>query len=82
MYQSFKDLLVYKKVFELAMEIFQISKSFPIEELYLLTDQIRRASRTVCSNIAEGYRKRQYEAHYKSKLPDADMLRRSLYERK
>ena len=82
MYQSFKDLLVYKKAFELAMEIFQISKSFPKEELYSLTDQIRRASRSVCSNTAEGYRKRQYEAHYKSKLPDADMLRRSLYERK
>ena len=73
MYQSFKDLLVYKKAFELAMEIFQISKSFPKEELYSLTDQIRRSSRSGCSNTAEGYRKRQYEAHYKSKLSDADM---------
>ena len=70
---SYKDLLAYKKAFELAMEIFQISKNFPIEEKYSLTDQIRRSSRSVCSNLAEGYRKRQYEAHFLSKVSDADM---------
>jgi len=57
---SFGDLIVYKKAFELAMEIFEISKSFPKEETYSLTDQIRRSSRSVCSNIGEAYRKRRY----------------------
>ncbi|MBU4444717.1 four helix bundle protein [bacterium] len=71
--KSFKDLLAYKKAFELAMEIFQISKNFPTDEKYSLTDQIRRSSRSVCSNLAEGYRKRQYEAHFISKVSDADM---------
>ncbi len=55
---DFKELIAYKKAFELAMEIFEISKSFPTEEKYALTDQIRRSSRSVCSNIAEAYRKR------------------------
>ena len=50
---SFKELKVYQMAYELAMEIFQISKNFPKEELYSLTDQIRRSSRSVCSNIAE-----------------------------
>ena len=71
--KSFKDLLAYKKAYELAMEIFHISKNFPDEEKYSLTDQIRRSSRSVCSNLAEGYRKRQYEAHFVSKVSDADM---------
>ena len=71
--KSFKDLLVYQKTFELAMEIYHVSKSFPVEEKYSLTDQIRRASRSVCSNLAESYRKRQYEAHFVSKVSDADM---------
>jgi hypothetical protein len=54
---TFKDLTVYKKAFELAMQIFEVSKSFPKEEKYSLTDQIRRSSRSVCSSIAEAYRK-------------------------
>ncbi len=70
---TFKDLTVYKKAFELAMDIFEISKGFPKEERYSLTDQIRRSSRSVCSSIAEAYRKRRYEAHFISKTSDADM---------
>ncbi|NJO88394.1 MAG: four helix bundle protein [Chloroflexia bacterium] len=69
---SFKDLKVYKLAFSLAMEIFEISKGFPKEEKYALTDQIRRSSRSVCSNIAEGYRKRRYPKHFTSKMTDAD----------
>ncbi|MBE0550853.1 MAG: four helix bundle protein [Ignavibacterium sp.] len=70
---TFKDLTVYKKAFELAMQIFEVSKNFPKEEKYSLTDQIRRSSRSVCSSIAEAYRKRRYEAHFISKTSDADM---------
>ncbi|HPC35533.1 MAG TPA: four helix bundle protein [Candidatus Marinimicrobia bacterium] len=70
---SFRDLLAYKKSFELAMEIFQISKDFPVEEKYSLIDQIRRSSRSVCANLAESYRKRQYEPYFLSKVSDADM---------
>jgi four helix bundle protein len=70
---SFKDLTVYKKAFGLAMEIFEISKDFPKEEKYSLIDQIRRSSRSVCSSVAEAYRKRRYEAHFVSKTSDADM---------
>lgn len=73
MKQSFKDLIVYKKAFNLAMKIFDCSKSFPKEETYSLTDQIRRSSRSVCASIAEAYRKRRYEAHFISKTSDADM---------
>lgn len=73
MKQSFKDLIVYKKAFDLAMKIFDCSKSFPKEETYSLTDQIRRSSRSVCASIAEAYRKRRYEAHFISKTSDADM---------
>jgi len=69
---SFKDLLAYKKAYQNAMDIFEISKSFPIEERYSLTDQIRRSSRSVCANIGEAYRKRRYPAHFISKLTDAD----------
>ena len=69
---SFKKLLAYEKGFSLAMDIFELSKSFPKEEKYSLTDQIRRSSRSVCANMAEAYRKRQYEKHFKSKLSDAD----------
>lgn len=69
---GFKTLLAYKKGFELAMEIFQISKTFPQSEQFALTSQIVRSSRAVCSAIAEGYRKRQYEKHFRSKLSDAD----------
>jgi hypothetical protein len=54
---TFRDLIVYKKGFELAMEIFEMTKSFPKDEKYSLTDQIRRSSRSVCTCLAEGYRK-------------------------
>jgi len=69
---SFQKLMVYQKGFELSMRIFEISKSFPKEETYALIDQIRRSSRSICSNIAEAYRKRRYEKHFISKLTDAD----------
>jgi four helix bundle protein len=69
---SFKSLKVYKLSFDLAMEIFEISKAFPKEEKYSLTDQIRRSSRSVCSNIAEAYRKRRYPKNFTSKVSDAD----------
>lgn len=70
---TFKDLTVYKKAFELSMLIFNESKKFPDDEKFGLTSQIRRSSRSVCSNIGEGYRKRQYPAHFVSKCSDADM---------
>jgi four helix bundle protein len=70
---KFKELTVYKKAFALSMEVFSISKKFPDEEKYGLTSQIRRSSRSVCSSIGEGYRKRRYEAHFISKTTDADM---------
>jgi len=69
---SFKKLLAYQKAFELSMEIFELSKSFPKEETYSLTDQIRRSSRAICANVAEAYRKREYQKHFISKLTDAD----------
>ena len=71
--QSFRDLTVYKKAFALAMEVFEISKLFPKEERYSLTDQMRRSSRAVCSCLAEAYRKRSYPAYFVSKCSDADM---------
>jgi len=67
-----QDLLVYKKAIEAAMEIFEVSKSFPKEETYSLTDQIRRSSRSVPANIAEAWRKRRYKAAFISKLNDAE----------
>ena len=70
---TFRDLTVYKKAFGLAMEIFALSKKFPAEEKYSLTDQIRRSSRSVCSCVGEAYRKKQYKAHFVSKSSDADM---------
>jgi four helix bundle protein len=66
------DLEVYNKAFDVAMRIFELSKKFPKEETYSLTDQIRRASRSVCSNLAEGWRKRRYEAAFISKLSDSE----------
>lgn len=69
---DFKELLAYKKSFELAIEIFDLSKTFPKEEKYSLTDQIRRSSRSVSANIAESYRKRRYVNHFISKLTDSD----------
>jgi len=69
---DFKDLIVYKKAFKLAMDIFEISKKFPKEETYSLTDQIRRSSRSVCANLGESYRKRRYPKHFVSKISDSD----------
>ncbi len=68
---SVRDLNVYRLSFDAAMEIFEISKDFPIEEKYSLTDQIRRSSRSVCTNIAEGWRKRRYKAVFINKLTDS-----------
>lgn len=70
--RSHQDLDVYKLGFECAMEIFEITKSFPLEEKYSLTDQIKRSSRSVCSNIAEAFRKRKYPKSFVSKLSDAE----------
>jgi four helix bundle protein len=69
---SAKNLRVYQKAYNLAMEIFDISKTWPREEKYSITDQIRRSSRSVCSNLREAWAKRRYEAHFISKLTDAD----------
>ncbi|MFN3755487.1 MAG: four helix bundle protein [Flavobacterium sp.] len=69
---DFKELLAYQKAFSLAMEIFRISNSFPNEERFSLTDQIRRSSRSVCANMAEAYRKRKYPNYFISKLTDCD----------
>ena len=68
----FQDLLAYQKSFALAMKLFQITKLFPKEEMYSLTDQIRRSSRRVPVTIAEAYRKREYPKHFHSKLTDSD----------
>ena len=68
----YKDLVGYKKAYALAMEIFYVSKSFPTEERYSLTDQVRRSSRSVCANIAESYRRRRYKDYFVSKLSDAE----------
>jgi four helix bundle protein len=68
-----ENLIVYQRSFKLAMMIFEISKTFPKEEKYSLTDQVRRSSRSVSANLAEAYCKRRYEAHFLSKLSDSDM---------
>lgn len=70
--KDFTDLKVYQNAFDTSMAIFEISKTFPVEERYSLTDQIRRSSRSVCANIAEAWRKRRYPASFISKLSDAD----------
>ena len=70
--QKHTDLDVYKKAFEAAMRIFENSKSFPKEETYSLTDQVRRSSRSVCANLAEAWRKRRYEAAFVAKLSDSE----------
>jgi hypothetical protein len=72
---SAKELNVYQKAYGLAMQIFEISKSFPAEEKYALTSQIRRSSRSVCLNLREAWSKRRYEAHFISKLTDCDGFR-------
>ncbi len=70
--KSHEDLEVYQMAFDAAMKIFQLSKKFPVEERYSLTDQIRRSSRSVCANLAEAWRKRRYEAANVAKLNDCD----------
>ena len=63
-----RELEIYKMAFQAAMQIFELSKKFPPEEKYSLTDQIRRSSRSVCANLAEAWRKRRYEAAFVAKL--------------
>ncbi len=70
--KSFRDLRVYQAAFELQQEVFRVSKSFPKEEMFSLTDQIRRSSRAIGANLAEAWQKRRYEAHFVSKLSDSD----------
>jgi len=69
---SAKELTVYKKAYELAMRVFELSRNFPAEERFALTSQIRRLSRSVCLNLREAWAKRRYEAHFISKLTDCD----------
>lgn len=70
--RSFKDLRVWQNAMEIAMKIFEITKSFPVKECFSLTDQIRRSSRSVAANIAESWKKRRYPAAFVSKLNDAE----------
>lgn len=70
--QKVTELDVYRLAFDMQQKVFEISKSFPVEEKYSLTDQIRRSSRSVGANICEAWRKRRYPAHFRSKLTDAD----------
>jgi four helix bundle protein len=70
--ESAKDLRVYKLAYELAMQIFELTKSFPPEERYALTSQIRRSSRSICLNLREAWAKRRYEAHFVRKITDCD----------
>ena len=72
MIYKFKELKVYQLAFEQANDIFTLSAAFPKEELYSLTSQVRRSSRSVCANLAEAYRKRRYPAHFSLKLTDSD----------
>src|SRR5512139_588898 len=72
MVRHFRELRVYQDAFGAAMTIFRLSRSWPQEERYSVTDQIRRASRSASANIAEAWRKRRYPAHFTSKLSDAD----------
>ncbi len=70
---DYKKLLAYKKAFDLAMEIYDVSKTFHQDEKYGLTNQIRRSSRSVCANIAEAYKRRRYKQYYNSKLNDSEI---------
>ena len=69
--RHFRDLEVYRRAFDAAMKIFRTTSQFPSEEKYSLVDQIRRSSRSVCANLAEGWRKRRYPAMFKNKITDA-----------
>ena len=70
--RTHKDLAVYQLAFKTAVEIYKLSKTFPPEEKYSLTDQIRRSSRSICSNIAEAFRKKRYPKSFISKLSDSE----------
>jgi four helix bundle protein len=70
--RSYRELRVYQGAIEAAMRIFEITKRFPSEERFSMVDQMRRSSRSVCSNIGEGWRKRRYPAHFASKLSDSE----------
>ncbi len=70
--RTHKELETYKLAFQSAMDIFELTKKFPKEEIYSLTDQIRRSSRSVCANLAEAFRKRKYPKHFISKLSDCE----------
>jgi len=69
--RHFRELRVYQSAIKAAMEIFELTRSFPAEEKYSMVDQMRRSSRSVCANIAEAWRKRLYKAHFVSKLSDS-----------
>ena len=71
-FKSHEDLAIYKLAFDAAMTIFELSKKFPAEEKYSLTDQMRRSSRSVCANLAEAWRKRRYRAAFIAKLSDCE----------
>lgn len=70
--RTFRDLRVYQAAMDLAMEIFELTKNFPKEETYSLVDQMRRSSRSVCTNLSEAWRKRRYRAAFVSKLSDSE----------
>ena len=70
--RSYRELDVYRSAMDAAMRVFEITKSFPQEEKYALVDQVRRSSRSICANLAEAWRKRRYEAHFISKMSDAE----------
>lgn len=70
--KSYKELRVYQEAMNVAMEIFELTKKFPSEEKYSLTDQIRRSSRSVCANAGEAWRKRRYKAAFIAKLSDCE----------
>ena len=69
--RHFRDLEVYRRAFDAAMQIFEVTKKFPLEERFSMVDQIRRSSRSVCANLAEGWRKRRYLAVFKNKITDS-----------
>ncbi len=69
-YRDFKDLLAYQRAFQQGCDVYDVSLGFPKEEKYSLTDQIRRSSRSVCANLAEAYRKRDYHKHFLLKMTD------------
>lgn len=71
-FRSHEELVIFQLAFDSAMDIYQISKRFPTEEKYSLTDQVRRSSRSVCANLAEAWRKRRYQAAFIAKLSDSE----------